>query len=247
MKFAVISVMPAMFEAMKYGVTGRAITNKLVDLTVINPRDFATNSHKQIDDRPYGGGPGMVMMAKPLEAAIIHAKKQLGEARIIYLSPQGKTVKQSDLCDAAKQQKPLAFIAGRYEGIDERIINTVCDEEWSVGDVVLSGGELAAMMVIDGITRLIPGALGHHASATSDSFMNGLLDCPHYTRPEDFNGQKVPQVLLRGDHKAIERWRLKQALGNTWLKRPDLILQRQLTELERELLNEFKSELRSTP
>ena len=247
MKFAVISVMPAMFEAMKYGVTGRAITNKLVDLTVINPRDFATNSHKQVDDRPYGGGPGMVMMAQPLVTAINQAKKQLGEAKVIYLSPQGKTVKQPDLCDVAKQQKPLVFIAGRYEGIDERIIDTACDEEWSVGDVVLSGGELAAMMVIDGITRLIPGVLGHHASAASDSFMNGLLDCPHYTRPEDFNGQKVPQVLLQGDHKAIERWRLKQALGNTWLKRPDLILQRQLTELEQELLSEFKSELRSTP
>ncbi|RMX17955.1 tRNA (guanosine(37)-N1)-methyltransferase TrmD [Legionella jordanis] len=240
---AVVTLMPEMFEALKYGVVGRAIEHGLAKLDYWNPRDWATGPYRQVDDKPYGGGPGMVMMYEPLAGAINHAKAQMTAAcRTIYLSPQGKTIRQHDLNKLAEAQQSLVFVAGRYEGIDERIITQHVDEEWSLGDFVLSGGELAAMVFIDAIIRLLPGSLGHLCSAEQDSFMNGLLDCPHYTRPAMINGLEVPSVLLSGHHRDIERWRRKQSLGKTWLKRPDLLDKIQLSELDKQLLAEFKSE-----
>lgn len=230
-------------RSIHYGVTGRAIEQGLVKIDYWNPRDWSSNLYKQVDDKPYGGGPGMVMMYEPLHAAIMHARSEMNEhCKTIYLSPQGKAVKQRDLKQIAVSKQPLLFIAGRYEGIDERIISNHIDEEWSLGDFVLSGGELAAMVFIDAIIRLIPGSLGHLGSAEQDSFMNGLLDCPHYTRPATINGLNVPDVLLGGNHKEIDRWRRKQSLGKTWLKRPDLLERIQLSETDKRLLAEFKCE-----
>ncbi|MFC3908672.1 tRNA (guanosine(37)-N1)-methyltransferase TrmD [Legionella dresdenensis] len=239
----IISLLPEIFAGLDYGVTGRAINQGLVKIEHWSPRQWADRPYRQIDDKPYGGGPGMVMMYEPLNAAINHAKSIMPpDCKTIYLSPQGKAVKQSDLNREARASQPLLFIAGRYEGIDERIIQRHVDEEWSVGDFVLSGGELAAMLFIDGIVRLLPGSLGHAGSAEQDSFMNGLLDCPHYTRPASIDGMDVPPVLLSGNHSDIERWRRKQALGNTWLKRPDLLESIVLSDLDKQLLVEFKSE-----
>lgn len=241
--FGVISLIPEILSGLHYGITGRAIEQKLVQIDTWNPRDWSTRPYRQIDDKPYGGGPGMVMMYEPLNQAIIHARANLPQScKTIYLSPQGKVIKQADLNKIAEEKQSLLFIAGRYEGIDERIIEHHVDEEWSLGDFVLSGGELAAMVFIDGITRLIPGSLGHLSSAEQDSFMNGLLDCPHYTRPAEIDGMSVPPVLLGGHHKDIERWRRKQALGKTWLKRPDLLEKLQLSETDKLLLVEFKCE-----
>lgn len=239
----VISLFPQMFDAItEYGVTGRAVKKGVFEFHRWNPRDFTHDKHRTVDDRPYGGGPGMLMMVQPLQDAIQAAKAQAGEGvKTIYLSPQGKKLDQNAVAELAKQPK-LLLIAGRYEGIDERLIESEIDEEWSVGDYVLSGGELPAMTLIDSVTRLIPGVLGHKLSAEQDSFQNGLLDCPHYTRPEVLNDKAVPEVLLSGNHQRIEKWRLQQALGRTWLRRPDLIETLALTAEQLELLEAFQTE-----
>jgi len=239
MWFGVITLFPEMFSALECGITGRALKEKLINIACWNPRDYTQNKHRNVDDRPYGGGPGMVMMAQPLQDAI-HAAKQAAPKKpvVIHLSPQGKRFNQ----DAAQEflaKNSVIFIAGRYEGIDERLLLQEADEEWSLGDYVLSGGELAAMVMIDAVTRLIPGALGHEDSAAEDSISSGLLKYPHYTRPDSFQGLAVPDVLMSGDHQAIERWRLKQSLGRTWQKRPDLLEKMNLSELQKKLLAEF--------
>lgn len=242
MHITTISVFPDSFKALDFGVISRAADNGTITLTHMDLREFTTGKHKTVDDRPYGGGPGMVMMVEPLRKAITEAKKHAPQGtKTVYLSPQGTKFDQSMATKAATTPGYI-FIAGRYEGIDERILEQDIDEEWSIGDYVLSGGELAAMVVIDSITRLIPGVLGHDESAEQDSFSHGLLDCPHYTRPEDIDGQVVPAVLLSGDHQAIARWRLKNALANTWIKRKDLIFTREMSDNERLLLNEFIDE-----
>lgn len=239
----VVTLIPEILNALNYGITGRAIEQGIVRIDYWNPREWAARPYRQVDDKPYGGGPGMVMMYEPLQAAITQARSQMpSHCRTVYLSPQGKVIRQQDLNQIANDQQPLLFIAGRYEGIDERILQHDIDEEWSLGDFVLSGGELAATVFIDAIIRLIPGSLGHLGSAEQDSFMNGLLDCPHYTRPATINGLNVPPVLLGGNHKEIERWRRKQSLGKTWLKRPDLLDKIELNETDQQLLAEFKYE-----
>lgn len=239
-QIGVITLFPEMFSCLQFGITGKAIQNKLVRVDCWNPRDWARTPHRQVDDKPYGGGPGMVMMYEPLEAAIQHAATQLPAGfKTVYLSPQGKIVHQIQLNRMVETKQPLLLIAGRYEGIDERIISKYVHEEWSLGDFVLSGGEMAAMVFIDAMIRQLPGALGHHQSAQQDSFMNGLLDYPHYTRPAEIQGMLVPPVLLGGNHQAIEQWRKQQALGQTWLKRPDLLDKLQLDSSDQKLLNEF--------
>lgn len=240
MRLGVVTLFPCMFDALwESGVTGRALKRGMVRLDLWNPRDFTHDRHRTVDDRPYGGGPGMVMGLQPLRDAIHAGRAELGQGcRVLYLSPQGRRLDQAGLEMLASQQA-LLLVAGRYEGVDERLIEMEIDEEWSIGDYVLSGGELAAMVMIDGLVRLLPGALGAMESAQQDSFVNGLLDCPHYTRPEVFNGRRVPSVLLSGHHEAIRRWRLKQALGRTWLKRPDLLDGRILNREQQHLLAEF--------
>ncbi|STX27827.1 tRNA (guanine N1) methyltransferase [Legionella beliardensis] len=239
----IITLMPDIFAGLNYGIPGRTVTQGLAQIDYWNPRDWSLRPYQQVDDKPYGGGPGMVMMYEPLNAAILHAKQHMpAHCKTIYLSPQGKIIKQQDLNVVAERKQPLLFIAGRYEGIDERIIQHHVDEEWSIGDFVLSGGELAAMVFIDAILRLLPGSLGHPESAAQDSFMNGLLDYPHYTRPATVEGMDVPAVLLSGNHYDIERWRRKQALGRTWLKRPELLEAIELSNLDKQLLVEFKRE-----
>jgi tRNA (guanine37-N1)-methyltransferase len=239
MRFDVITLFPEMFDAIRLGVTGRAIDKGLAELVLWNPRDYTEDVHQTVDDRPYGGGPGMVMKVEPLLAAIQAAKAQSPASKVVYLSPQGQRFVQATAV-AATQTSGIILIAGRYEGIDERVIHSFVDEEWSLGDFVLSGGELPAMVVIDSMIRLLPGALGHAESAEQDSFSDGLLDCPHYTRPENILDQDVPSVLLSGDHEKIRLWRLQQALGRTWLRRPDLLEGRELNKQEQELLDEFK-------
>ncbi|KGM06586.1 tRNA (Guanine37-N1) -methyltransferase [Methylophaga thiooxydans] len=243
MRLGVISLFPKMFDAIsEYGVTGRAVSQGRLSLNYWNPRDYTHDKHRTVDDRPYGGGPGMVMKVAPLEDAILAAKQQLGEdCKVIYLSPQGKKLDQEALKQLASRDK-MILVAGRYEGIDERLIEKQIDEEWSIGDYVLSGGELAAMVMIDGVARLLPGVLGDENSAEQDSFMTGFLDCPHYTRPEKLFDQSVPEVLLGGDHEAIRKWRLKQSLGRTWLRRPDLLAKETLTDEQKALLEEFIAE-----
>jgi len=225
MNIALVSLFPELIHhATSFGVLGRAIKQQQLTLTCFNPRDYAEDKHRTVDDRPYGGGPGMLMKVEPLYKAIMAAKAgSNSNAKVVYMSPQGQRLNQQMLVNEAASADDLILIAGRYEGIDERIIESLVDEEWSIGDYVISGGEFAALVVVDAITRLIPGVLGDDDSALQDSFMQGLLDYPHYTRPERVNDQSVPDVLLSGDHKAIQRWRLKQALGRTWLRRPDLI------------------------
>ena len=239
MRFDVITLFPEMFDAIRLGVTGRAIDKGLAELVLWNPRDYTEDVHQTVDDRPYGGGPGMVMKVEPLLAAIQAAKAQSPTSKVVYLSPQGQRFVQATAV-AATQTSGIILIAGRYEGIDERVIHSFVDEEWSLGDFVLSGGELPAMVVIDSMIRLLPGALGHAESAEQDSFSDGLLDCPHYTRPENILNQDVPSVLLSGDHEKIRLWRLQQALGRTWLRRPDLLEGRELNKQEQKLLDEFK-------
>lgn len=243
MHIGVITLFPEMFQALYCGgITARALTQQLLTLSFWNPRDFATNKHRSVDDRPYGGGPGMVMQVQPVRAAIQTAKATLGHnTPVIYLSPQGKKLDQQGV-DYLGQRQQFILLAGRYEGIDERIIAHDVDEEWSIGDYVLSGGELPAMVLIDALVRHLPGALGHQDSATEDSFVNGLLDYPHYSRPEIIEGKAVPAVLLTGNHADIARWRLKQALGRTWHRRPDLLTKLDLTVEQQRLLNEFISE-----
>ncbi|MCU7836477.1 MAG: tRNA (guanosine(37)-N1)-methyltransferase TrmD [gamma proteobacterium symbiont of Taylorina sp.] len=238
----VISLFPEMFDALKQGITGRAIRNGLIELGVTNPRDFTVDKHRTVDDRPYGGGPGMLMKVQPLKEAITSLKQDCKTAKVVYLSPQGRPLTQ-DIVKQLSSGEQLILLAGRYEGVDERLIEHYIDYECSIGDYVLSGGELPAMVLIDALIRLIPGALGHNESAVNDSFYNGLLDHPHYTRPDNFEGESVPSVLLSGDHKKVEQWRLKQALGRTWQRRADLLENRQLTEKEQLLLQEFIQEM----
>ncbi len=248
LQFDVVTLFPPMFDAVtECGVTGRARDRGLYQLVLWNPRDFATNSYRTVDNRPYGGGPGMVMMAEPLASAIAAARQRqkssgVREPRVIYLSPQGRLL-QHELVTEFARERGLVLLAGRYEGVDERLIRGSVDDEISIGDYVLSGGELAAMVIMDCVVRQLPGALGDAESATQDSFVNGLLDCPHYTRPEVFEGEAVPAVLLSGNHAEISRWRLKQALGRTWQRRPDLLERRALSADERALLEEFKKEV----
>lgn len=243
MNINVVTLFPEMFTAIsESGISGRAIKEGLVNLSFSNPRDFTKDKHRTVDDKPYGGGPGMLMKVEPLKAAIDSAKGKAGaNSRVIYLSPQGKPLTQSDL-EALANEPGLVLVAGRYEGIDERLIEQEVDAEFSIGDYVLSGGELPAMVLIDGITRLQPGAVGDEASVRQDSFSDGLLDHPHYTRPEVVEEIEVPAVLLGGNHAEIDRWRLKQALGRTWLRRPDLLEARALSAEEQTLLAEFQAE-----
>jgi len=244
MRFDVVTLFPEMvFAAANHGVTGRAIERGIVALELWNPRDYAYDVHRTVDDRPYGGGPGMVMKYQPLHDAVAQAKQAgQGSRKVIYLSPQGRPITQELLSEAA-QLSQLILIAGRYEGIDERFVQLDCDEEWSLGDYVISGGELAALVVVDGITRLLPGVLGDADSAKQDSHVDGLLDCPHFTRPEQLEGISVPDVLLSGNHAEISRWRMKQSLGRTWQRRPDLLNKKQLTADQEILLKQFKNEV----
>ncbi len=224
MQIHIISLFPEMFAALQFGIVGRALEKGLVKLRFWNPRDFTTDKHHTVDDRPYGGGPGMVMKFAPLYEAILAAKAELGtDARVIYLSPQGKILNQTHLSQMVNNHQKMILIAGRYEGIDQRLIDQAVDETWSVGDYVVSGGEFPIMLLIDALTRLLPGALGDPQSAQQDSFSQGLLDCPHYTRPVEINGHTVPEVLLKGDHQAISQWRQQQSIKNTWQMRPDLL------------------------
>lgn len=249
LRIVVVTLFPEMFDAVtRYGITGRAVDRGLVEVHCINPRDFAGDRHQTVDARPYGGGPGMVMMPGPLAAATAAAKSWLSSrgagmvaARVIYLSPQGKPLSHAGVAQLGTLES-LIFIAGRYEGVDERFIEDEVDEEWSIGDYVLSGGELPAMVIIDALTRRLPGALGDAESAEQDSFVKGLLDCPHYTRPEEFAGKRVPSVLLSGDHKRIERWRLQQSLGRTWERRPELLQGIQLDSASETLLQAYQAE-----
>jgi tRNA (guanine37-N1)-methyltransferase len=247
LQFDIITLFPPMFDAVtECGVTGRARDSGLYQLVLWNPRDFAANSHRTVDDRPYGGGPGMVMMAEPLEKAISAASQRqissgVRRPRVVFLSPQGRLLNHRLVMELSQEQG-LVMIAGRYEGVDERVVRRQIDDEISIGDYVLSGGELAAMVVMDCVVRQIPGVLGDAESARQDSFVNGLLDCPHYTRPETYRGEAVPPVLMSGNHAEISRWRLKQALGRTWQRRPDLLAQRELSDEELALLEDFKKE-----
>lgn len=244
MRIDVISLFPHMFDALTQdGITGRAIERDLLQLAVTNPRDFTTDRHQTVDDRPYGGGPGMVMMLPPLRDAInatreIQKNLDNGESKVIYMSPQGRRLDQR-LATELSQVPNLILVAGRYEGIDERLIESQIDEEISIGDYVLSGGELAAMVVIDAVTRLLPDALGHADSALQDSFVDGLLDYPHYTRPQEVDEMAVPAVLRSGNHQLIARWRQQQALGRTWLRRPDLLEDVELSKEQQQLLDAF--------
>lgn len=250
MWIGIISLFPEMFKAITdFGVTGRAVKQELLQVNCWNPRDFTTDKHKTVDDRPYGGGPGMLMMVQPLRDAIRAAKatacKDDGvEAKVIYLSPQGRKLDQAGVQALAQNQK-LILVCGRYEGIDERLIQTEIDEEWSIGDYVLTGGELPAMTLIDAVARFIPGVLGKQASALEDSFAEGLLDCPHYTRPEVLDGLTVPDVLMSGHHEQIRQWRLAQSLERTWLRRPELLDSLALTDEQRVLLNKIKQRHKS--
>lgn len=236
-----------MFDALaKYGITRRALEQRRFQLQLWNPRDFTEDNYRTVDDRPYGGGPGMVMLAEPLEKAIEAAKerqKQAGVAgpRVVHLSPQGKVLTHQRVMELV-QEPGLVLLASRYEGVDERLLRRQVDEEISIGDYVLSGGELAAMVLIDAIVRQLPGVLGDAESAIQDSFVDGLLDCPHYTRPEEYQGEAVPEVLMSGHHAEIQRWRLKQSLGRTWQRRPDLLATRQLSKEESGLLAEYQQE-----
>lgn len=246
MRIDVITLFPDLVRnVIEHGVVGRAADKGLIQLVLWNPREFTTDRHRTVDDRPYGGGPGMLMKVEPLQACIHAVKQQNPEAKLVYLSPQGRILRQNKLNEAVGWSN-LILLCGRYEGIDERLIQQYVDEEWSIGDYVISGGELAAMICIDAMTRQIPGALGHEDSAELDSFSHGLLDCPHYTRPELINGLKVPDVLLKGHHQHILDWREKQALGRTWQRRPDLLEKVNLDARQRTLLNEFKAETKKS-
>jgi tRNA (guanine37-N1)-methyltransferase len=241
MQIAVVTLFPGMIEAvLGWGVIGRAVQRGLVGLTTIDPREFAHDAHRSVDDRPYGGGRGMVMKVAPLREALSRAREALpAGSPVIALSPQGRPFDQAMARDLAGRPG-LVLLAGRYEGIDERLLERDVDFEVSIGDYVLSGGEIPALAVIDAVTRLLPGVLGHPASAGQDSFEGALLDCPHYTRPEEIDGQRVPEVLLGGDHRAVRRWRLAKALERTWRRRPELLDEQALTEEQRLLLDEVR-------
>jgi len=244
MKVAIVTLFPEMFSALTdNGISRRAVDNGLIEFELINPRQFATDKHQTVDDRPYGGGPGMVMRVEPLAAAVQRGLEWLAvpreEVEVIYLSPQGRTL-NSESVNLLGEQKYFVMICGRYEGVDERFIQAFVDSEWSIGDYVLSGGELPAMVMLDALIRKLPEALGDAQSAEQDSFEHGLLDCPHYTRPEKVLGESVPDVLLSGDHKKIEQWRLQQSLSRTLQRRPDLLEQLELSAEQQRLLNELK-------
>ena len=243
MRFEVVTLFPEMVTTVaEFGVVGRAQRKGLMELGCENPRDHTHDVHRTVDDRPYGGGPGMVMKFEPLASAIAAARDRLPQGSpVVYLSPQGGVFDQAAARRFAGLQG-MALLAGRYEGVDERLIESEVDEELSLGDFVLSGGEIAAMAVIDAVVRLLPGVLGDDESAAQDSFMEGLLDCPHYTRPEEIEGRSVPGVLLSGDHAEIARWRLKQALGRTYMRRPDLVEKMNLTDEQLALLDDYLKE-----
>ena len=246
----VVTLFPEMFVALtQSGVTRRALEEKRWSLDFWNPREFTEDAHRTVDDRPYGGGPGMVMLPQPLEAAITAARARqaaagLAASRVVYLSPQGAPLTHGRVMQfvQAVESEGVVLLCGRYEGIDERLIERCVDEEISIGDFVLSGGEIPAMALLDAIVRQLPGVLNDAESATQDSFVAGLLDCPHYTRPEDYEGQRVPEVLLSGHHEQIRRWRLRQALGRTWLRRPELLAGRSLSKEETQLLVQFQEQ-----
>ena len=249
MQLGIVTLFPEMFAAVtEHGISARAVRSGLMNLELFNPRDYTTDKHRTVDDKPFGGGPGMLMKTEPLMASIaaarqaVRQKQTIGEkARVIYLSPQGQTLKQGSIIDLAKRES-MVLLCGRYQGIDNRVLENEIDEEWSLGDFVISGGELAAMTLIDAMTRFQPGALGDEGSALEDSFSNGLLHSPEYTRPQSIDGSDVPKVLLSGDHEAIRKWRLKQSLGATWLKRPDLLQAMSLEREQEELLEQFKQD-----
>ena len=247
MKIAVVTLFPEMLDAIRdFGITGRAIAGGLLSLDTVNPREFTDDRHRTVDDRPYGGGPGMVMKVEPLVKALTAARERVTAAgerapRVIYMSPQGARLDHRRAV-ALSRESGLVLLAGRYEGIDERLLGREVDEELSIGDYVLSGGELAAMVAVDALVRFLPGALGHEQSAEQDSFAAGLLDCPHYTRPEVYAGQSVPQVLLSGDHEKIRRWRLRQSLARTLERRPDLLEAHVLSDEQEQLLAEIRCE-----
>jgi tRNA (guanine37-N1)-methyltransferase len=250
-QFDIITLFPAMLEALTaWGITGRARDRRCYEVVAWNPRDFTTDAYRTVDDRPYGGGPGMVMLAEPLEKAIVAARQRQASSgvtagRVVYLSPQGRLLDHA-LVRELVALEGLVLVAGRYEGVDERLLQRAIDLEVSIGDYVLSGGELPAMVLMDTIIRQLPGSLGDPESAQQESFVSGLLDCPHYTRPEVYQDMRVPEVLLSGHHAAIERWRMKQALGRTWQRRPDLLARLELTEIQTRLLDEFKREQQTT-
>jgi len=244
-RFDVVTLFPEMFAAVTgSGITSRALEAGLWSLTTWNPRDFTTDNYRTIDDRPYGGGPGMVMLAEPLKRTLDAVRKVSG-GRVVYLTPQGRKLDHGKVMELMAE-KAVTLLCGRYEGVDERLLEERVDEEVSIGDFVLSGGELAAMALMDAVVRQLPGALGDEASAIEESFADGLLDCPQYTRPEVWSaeggGMKVPEVLMSGHHENIRRWRLKQALGRTWLRRPDLLAAKKLGKEEQNLLEEFRQE-----
>lgn len=244
MWIGLVSLFPEMFRALTdSGITSRAVKNGLIELEYWNPRDFTEDAYRRVDDRPYGGGPGMVMLIEPLRRSIAAARSAAQakglQPKVIYLSPQGRVLDQAGVRELAAEQA-LILLCGRYEGIDERLIRREVDAEWSIGDYVLSGGELPAMVLIDAVTRLLPGALGSEASAEEDSFADGLLDCPHYTRPEVYEGEEVPAVLLSGDHAAIRRWRRRQSLERTLQRRPDLLEKAALDKEQLRLLDEIR-------
>ena len=245
-RFDCVTLFPQMFAAVTdWGITRRALELGAWSIALWNPRDFTTDNYRTVDDRPYGGGPGMVMLAEPLEKAIAAARtagaQSEAAATVVHLSPQGKLLDDRTVRELAAREK-LVLLCGRYEAVDERLLERCVDEEISIGDYVISGGELAAMVLIDAVVRQLPGVLGDEQSAEQDSFADGLLDCPHYTRPETYEGAAVPAVLLSGHHAEIERWRLKQALGRTWLRRPELLERRGMSGTEAKLLEEFKRE-----
>lgn len=239
MKVALVTLFPEMFAALtEYGISGRAIKQGLLDVALFNPRSYTSDRHQTVDHRPYGGGPGMLMMIEPLREAIAEAKAWIGkeDATVVYMSPQGKVLNQQGVKSLVAHQN-LVLVAGRYEGVDERLVQLEVDEEWSIGDYVLSGGELPAMVMLDAMIRQLPGALGHVDSAEQDSFAEGLLDCPHYTRPEQYENLTVPEVLLSGNHEKIRQWRLEQSLQRTWQRRPDLLKSLKLSEEQQTILD----------
>jgi tRNA (guanine37-N1)-methyltransferase len=243
MRIAVVSLFPQMVrEALNVGVVGRALERGIFEIEYFDPRDYTADVHRTVDDRPYGGGPGMVLKVEPMRSAVRSAMRSLpAGSRRVYLGADGRRFEQS-MARAACEWPGLVLVAGRYEGIDARFIETDIDEEWSIGDYVLSGGELPALVVIDAIVRLMPGTLGSSESALQESFSERLVDWPHYTRPQALDGQEVPAVLASGDHAAIHRWRLRQALGRTWLRRPELLERRGMNDEEKDLLEDFKNE-----
>lgn len=235
MRISVLTLFPELIASVvRFGVLGRALERGLLEVVAINPRDYTEDPYRSVDDRPFGGGPGMVMRIEPLERALAAARVG-GPARVVLLSPQGRRLTQGTLAQLARESH-LILICARYEGVDERFVQAFVEDELSIGDYVLSGGELPALVVIDGVARLLEGALGDERSAREDSFSEGLLDCPHYTRPAEYRGRRVPEVLLSGDHQAIRQWRRQQSLLRTWLRRPDLLARVELSELDRRLL-----------